>query len=370
MSLVHIHGEYVSHDLCGYCHSNNSVSYAITADTLEASTYDRMINMGWRRSGNFLYRPVLHKTCCPSYAIRLMVEGFQISKSQRQVLRRFERYLNTGSVLIESSSMDTHIAPMEVTFDLVAAEFTSERYELYKKYQVAVHQDSPEDVTELAFTRFLCSSPLQTSDDEMKIQYKATTITCGSYHQLYRVNGTLIAVSVIDVLPSGLSSVYAFYDPDKRYLSLGKYTALKEIELCRTLQLKYYYLGFYIHSCAKMRYKGEYHPSELLCPTSFEWYFLKDCVPLIEKHKFTPFQPQLAAERESVPDDRVDLLQKYSPRFTDKVDVVSIRLDLGIDRYLSLAQLNKRGVDILTPILKEFVNQTGSISSELIVKLH
>jgi hypothetical protein len=36
-------------------------------------------------------------------------------------------------------------------------------------------------------------------------------------------------------------------------------------------QLKYYYLGFYIHSCPKMRYKGEYEPSALLCPVTHRW---------------------------------------------------------------------------------------------------
>jgi hypothetical protein len=27
-------------------------------------------------------------------------------------------------------------------------------------------------------------------------------------------------------------------------------------------------MGFYIHTCPKMRYKSEYRPSELLCPES------------------------------------------------------------------------------------------------------
>lgn len=31
--------------------------------------------------------------------------------------------------------------------------------------------------------------------------------------------------------------------------------------------LKYYYMGYYIHTCPKMRYKADYTPSELLCPS-------------------------------------------------------------------------------------------------------
>jgi len=40
--------------------------------------------------------------------------------------------------------------------------------------------------------------------------------------------------------------------------------------------LKYYYMGFYIHSCPKMRYKGKLSPSYLLCPETYEWLPLTD----------------------------------------------------------------------------------------------
>jgi arginine-tRNA-protein transferase len=60
------------------------------------------------------------------------------------------------------------------------------------------------------------------------------------------------------------------------FLSLGKYSALREIQwvqeehkLCPSLS--YYYLGFYIHTCPKMRYKAAYAPSELLCPSKYIW---------------------------------------------------------------------------------------------------
>ena len=62
---------------------------------------------------------------------------------------------------------------------------------------------------------------------------------------------------MIDLIPDGLSSVYLYYDPDEHHLALGKYTALKEIEFCQQHGLKYYYMGYYIHSCPKMRYKGD-----------------------------------------------------------------------------------------------------------------
>lgn len=39
-----------------------------------------------------------------------------------------------------------------------------------------------------------------------------------------------MAVGVVDILPSCLSSVYLFWDPDLGPLSLGKLSAMKEIE--------------------------------------------------------------------------------------------------------------------------------------------
>ena len=106
----------------------------------------------------------------------------------------------------------------------------------------------------------------------------------GSYHQKYYIDNVLIAVAVLDILPFCVSSVYFFYDPDYSFLSLGVYAALREIGLTQSLNmvlpdLKYYYMGYYIHSCPKMRYKGDYKPSELLCPVTY--FLLKKSLHII-----------------------------------------------------------------------------------------
>ena len=43
--------------------------------------------------------------------------------------------------------------------------------------------------------------------------------------------------------------------------------------------------GFYIHSCPKMRYKGGYRPSQLLCQRSLRWVPLERCLPVLDKHR-------------------------------------------------------------------------------------
>ena len=202
--------------------------------------YEALMLVGWRRCGNFFYKPNMTSTCCPQYTIRLSVNDFKASRSQRVVMNKMSRYCSeTLSVL---------------TVDTKPAEFTEEIYALYKTYQMKVHGDSEDKFTELDFTSFLVSSPLY---DDRSIVPEGS-LTWGSFHQLYRLNGKLVAVGVIDISATGLSSVYCFYDPDLPNLSLGKYTALCEIEFARSNGLMYYFLGFYIDSCPKMRYKAEY----------------------------------------------------------------------------------------------------------------
>lgn len=44
--------------------------------------------------------------------------------------------------------------------ELVPAVATPGSFELYKRYQISVHQDKPEKLNMRGFRRFLCDSPL------------------------------------------------------------------------------------------------------------------------------------------------------------------------------------------------------------------
>eukprot|EP00741_Cyanophora_paradoxa_P005468 tig00000889_g5301.t1 len=190
--------------------------------------------------------------------------------------------------------------PRKLEVAMVEPAATDETFELYKKYQVAVHGDKPESLTREGFTRFLVSSPLireragARGADPLRPR---PPLGFGSFHQEYRVEGRLVAVGVVDVLPRCLSSVYFYYDPDLRGLDLGTWGALREIEWVQRVghpacaPLAYYYLGYYIHSCPKMRYKGQYEPSELLCPEECTWHPLGECAPRLDAAKYSRFAP-------------------------------------------------------------------------------
>lgn len=116
------------------------------------------------------------------------------------------------------------------------SSFDPEEYALYRKYQIEVHNDTPDDMSENLYTRFLVDTPLMyipSSGD-------GTVPPCGfgSFHQQYIIDGRLVAVGVIEILPKCLSSKYLFWDPDLAFLSLGKYSALQEINWVKENQLK------------------------------------------------------------------------------------------------------------------------------------
>ncbi|XP_074015328.1 arginyl-tRNA--protein transferase 1 isoform X12 [Numenius arquata] len=146
---------------------------------------------------------------------------------------------------------------------------------LFAKYQMAIHKDTPSDCGE----------------NEAENAPNGPECGYGSFHQQYWLDGKIIAVGVIDILPYCVSSVYLYYDPDYSFLSLGVYSALREIAFTRQLHEKapdlcFYYMGFYIHSCPKMRYKGQYRPSDLLCPETYVWTPIEQCLPLLEDAKY------------------------------------------------------------------------------------
>ncbi|KAL9230188.1 hypothetical protein vseg_005574 [Gypsophila vaccaria] len=225
-------------------------------------------------------------------------EQNQLVSPSREISTQHEK--NKGGMAPEN--LQRKKSKLEIRLN--KSSFDSEEFALYKKYQTKVHNDEPDDVTESSYKRFLVDTPLiyipPTSNN--------TVPPCGfgSFHQQYRIDGQLIAVGVIDVLPKCLSSKYLFWDPDLAFLSLGKYSALQEINWVKETQphcpsLEYYYLGYYIHSCPKMRYKAAYSPSELLCPLRYEWVLYDFAKPLLDRKKYTILSDYVNAQNEALP---------------------------------------------------------------------
>ncbi|CAL3972546.1 unnamed protein product [Diplocarpon coronariae] len=324
---------------CGYCHrKSGSFSYYASADSITPLFYQSLLDRGWRRSGTLLYKPDQRASCCPHYTIRLDSEDFRASKDQRQVQNRFNKYV-LGDIYVGEAarlySLSREQAKKRNTeFDLVRRVreceqkqlqtppepahryvvtlepdiFTEEKYTLFENYQRLVHDEPPHRITKSGFKKFLCSSPIprvETAVDGQKL---------GSYHQCYRLDGKLVAIGVLDLLPQCVSAVYFMYDESVHQHAFGKLGALREIALAKEGNYRYWYAGFYIHSCAKMRYKGDYTPQHLLDPESYEWNILDtELKQKLDKTKYI----SLSRERSGLAADFSR--QSGTPQTTDTV---------------------------------------------------
>mmetsp|Transcript_21662 Transcript_21662/g.29025 ORF Transcript_21662/g.29025 Transcript_21662/m.29025 type:complete len:129 (+) Transcript_21662:1224-1610(+) len=125
--------------------------------------------------------------------------------------------------------------------------FTEELYELYKRYELAVHG---KERVKANLCRFLCNSPLYDSEKEPHIAnspmyFKTTNVdkfmhtwqdegiypeAMGTYHMYHRIDGKLAAVGVLDICRRFMNSAYFLYDPDYKFLNLGVVGAIREME--------------------------------------------------------------------------------------------------------------------------------------------
>ena len=123
----------------------------------------------------------------------------------------------------------------------------------------------------------------------------------GTFHMYHRIDGKLVALSVIDILKETLVSCYCIYDPDLNFLSLGVITAIREFEYIRLLKskyvptLKYHQFGEMVITCPKVNYKLQYKPGLVICPRTKNLVPLDDnCLNQIKLIASLPIQEKLA----------------------------------------------------------------------------
>ncbi|KAI1083800.1 arginine-tRNA-protein transferase [Whalleya microplaca] len=315
---------------CGYCRrAQTGRSYYARAQAISPRSYQSLIDRCWRRSGTLIYRPNQKDACCPHYTIRLDASRFKASKDQRQAVNRFNKYVigdtyareaarlypksreqarkrdNEFDLVeriheCESASLKQPPAPchtFSVTLEL--DDFTEEKYRVYENYQQVVHHESPPSISREGFRNFLCSSPL-IRDTLTTPDGKERNV--GSFHQCYRLDGQLVAIGVLDLLPDCVSSVYFLYHESIQRFSPGKLGALHEIALALEGGYRWWYPGFYINTCPKMRYKIDFSPEQILNPDTMKWHDLtEDILAKFDDHGYLDFSKGEETRTENVP---------------------------------------------------------------------
>lgn len=211
------------HDL-----SQTFLNEEFTAEAVSPAELDEYLANGWRHFGThfFRYNLGIHngeiRRVIP---LRIRLAEFSISKSQSRVLRR-------------NADLKTEIRPIQIT---PVVE------DLFERHRQRFKQHPPDSLS-----TFLSNKPANTPCEGLELA-------------VYE-NAGLIATSFFDVGGSALSGVYAVFDPEESYRSLGIFTMLKEIEFAIRGGWQFYYQGYCYSGESFYDYKKRFRGTE-----AFDW---------------------------------------------------------------------------------------------------
>ena len=96
--LAHIY--YVPPDewsTCAYCNNPSGDRYGyFLCSSMSPSLLDTLMEHGWWRTGEVLFKPCFPVVCCPGYALRIPIKEFVLGKKHRRVIRRWAGFLRHG----------------------------------------------------------------------------------------------------------------------------------------------------------------------------------------------------------------------------------------------------------------------------------
>ena len=211
---------------CSYLPDRTArLPYRHPLSKLTPELFDQRLAAGDRRSGVYLYRTEC-PTCRACQPIRLDVTQFRADATQRRMQRKGDQLLTVrmGEPIVDRN-----------------------RVRLFNLHRDGRDLGSGDDaIDEDSYAGFLT----QTCCETLELSY---------WHE-----DRLVAVAIADSGRESLSAVYCYYDPAFRLLSLGTYSVLRHVALCRETQRRYLYLGFFIAESPHMSYKARFRPHERL----------------------------------------------------------------------------------------------------------
>lgn len=185
---------------------------------------DALLEQGWRHFGQHFFRYNLgfyNDEIRLVIPLRIRLENFTLSKSQRRVLRKNE-------------DLQTVIRPIEIT---------PETENLFERHKQRFNHGVPDSIY-----NFL---------DERAAEIPCEAMECAVY-----LKNELIAVSFFDVGETSISGIYASFATEITERSLGIYTMLLEIEFAIKSGKAFYYQGYAYEGNSFYDYKKRFRALE------------------------------------------------------------------------------------------------------------
>ena len=196
----------------------------LPVETLAPEQLDLLLDQGDQRVGGTVFR-----TNCPFCTacepVRVDVHAFARSRSQKRVWKR-------------NADLRVELGPPELNRRRVA---------LWNRHRAArglLTEASRRDP--VGYKEWLVDSCTRTTEVR------------------YFEGERLIAVSLLDLGHRSANSAYHYFDPKVAHRSVGVFSVLWEIEMCRQRGMRWYYLGLWVRDCDALYYKTSYHPHERL----------------------------------------------------------------------------------------------------------
>ena len=183
---------------------------------------------GWRHFGPIFYR---YRQCLTGAGIRnvqplrLDVERFEPSPNQRRLLRK-------------NADLEIRVR---------TAELLEDRLRLFDLHKQRFAENVPNSLED-----FLGPAP--------------HAGPCQTLELAAFLGDRLLAASYLDVGATGVSSIYAFFDPEEHRRSLGTATMIWEILLARRTGRRWHYPGYAYVEPSGYDYKKRFGPMEC-----FDW---------------------------------------------------------------------------------------------------
>ncbi|HEX6124882.1 MAG TPA: GNAT family N-acetyltransferase [Pyrinomonadaceae bacterium] len=185
---------------------------------------DILLAGAWRHFGTqfFRYSYGIHEFDIQVVIpLRIRLQRFSLSKSQRRVLKRNE-------------DVSVEVRPIEISHESVV---------LFERHKRRFKFGIPDSIYD-----FLSDEPARAPAEGFEVNV--------------RLDDRLVAVSYFDVSERAVSAIYGMFDPDMPQRSLGIFTMLSEIQFAIERGKEFYYQGYAYEGESFYDYKKRFRGTE------------------------------------------------------------------------------------------------------------